>query len=162
MDWQQFEVMTGDATGVPPVLDKLLHGSRSEREEAFRGLEGRVVNQGDLFGSAVGVTEVILAELRLKKYIHEDAWLMLHEIYRGSSYGRSIVVDGEPRDVGDHCRRLILEALPVIDEAMRPLDGEDFAYAAFLLGDIGEDSDQASLFWSVRWRTPVVLGLTPP
>ncbi|MET8866938.1 hypothetical protein ABZW11_28680 [Nonomuraea sp. NPDC004580] len=142
-DWQQLEILNGDATGVPPVLDKLLHGSRSQRAEAFSALDGKVVNQGDLFSSAAAVTDVILAELRLKRYLHEEAWLILHEIYRGSSSGRSLVVDDERYEVEEYCRCSVLSALPVIDEVVMRLDGEDFSYAAFLLGDIGEDSDKA-------------------
>ncbi|MEU7897112.1 hypothetical protein AB0B45_30135 [Nonomuraea sp. NPDC049152] len=142
-DWQALETLSGDASGVPSVLQRLLRGTREQRAEAFRALDGEVVNQGDLYTSAAAVTDVIVCELRSNGYIPEYGWLMVHEILRGFSRGGPLVVDGHPVEIEDYCRGCVLDALPLIDRAVAELSGEDFAYAAFLLGDLGEYSRQA-------------------
>ncbi|WP_157549931.1 hypothetical protein [Nonomuraea candida] len=135
--------MSGDASGVPPVLRRLLNGASEQRADAFRALYGHVVNQGDLYTSAAAVTDVILDELRSRAYLPDFGWLLLHEIFR--SYGRDghLVIEGRAVEIEDYCRGRMLAALPVIDQVVEGLSGQDFDYAALLLGNMGEFSDQA-------------------
>ncbi|MDF5756465.1 hypothetical protein [Spongiactinospora sp. TRM90649] len=142
-DWRELETMSGEASGIPSVLQQLLHGTAEQRAKAFRSLYGKVANQGDLYTSAAGVTDTILNDLRLGRYIPEFGWLMLHEIFRSFGRDKYLMIDGHPIEIDAYCRERILETLPVIDEVATNLSGKDFEYAAFLLGDIGEYSNQA-------------------
>ncbi|MFF0572942.1 hypothetical protein [Streptosporangium saharense] len=142
-DWRELETLSGDASGIPPILQKLLRGTYEQRAVAFRALGGEVVNQGDLYTSAAAVIDTIVDELRSAGCISEYAWLMLHEIARGFGCGGQLMVGGHPVEIEDYCRGRLLEELPIIGRAVRDLSGEGFAYAAFLLGDLGEHSKQA-------------------
>lgn len=68
----------------------------------------------------------------------EDAWLLLHEIFRGSSYGQRILVDGLDFDLESYCRSRVLENVDLISESVKSLSGESFRYATLLLGSMGE------------------------
>ncbi|MEU9830789.1 hypothetical protein AB0D67_04520 [Streptosporangium sp. NPDC048047] len=142
-DWQELKTMSGDASGVPAVLQQLLHGTYEQRSDAFRALYGKVVNQGDLYTSAAAVTDVILDELRSREYLPDCGWLMLHEIFRSFGCNERIVVNGCAIEIEEYCRGRMLDALPIIENAVANLLGKDFDYAAFLLGDMGEFSNQA-------------------
>jgi hypothetical protein len=142
-NWRELEAFSGDATGVPPVLDLLLHGTRKERAEAFQSLFVQVVNQGDLSSAAAAVTDVILDELASDGAIPEDGWLLLFEIFRGAAYGRTVTVGGESINLEVYCRGRILAALPSIDAAVADITGDDFAYAALLLGVMGAHTDES-------------------
>ncbi|WP_143120892.1 hypothetical protein [Streptosporangium canum] len=136
--WKDLNVLNGNASSVPPLLSALLHGAFEEREHAFRALCTRVVNQGDLYSSAAAVTDVILKELNAGLKISENAWLLLHEIFRGSSYGRTVMIGSCEWSIDEYCRSRILDSIELIDGLIEDLSDEEFSYAMLLLGSMGE------------------------
>lgn len=134
-------MLNGDASGVPPLLSALLHGTLDEREGAFRALDTRVVNQGDLYSSAAAVTDIILKKLSAGAKISENAWLLLREIFRGASYGRTVFIENREWRIEEYCRCRILGSIELIDESIANLSDEEFSYVMLLLGSMGEFTD---------------------
>ncbi|GII87461.1 hypothetical protein Ssi03_54510 [Sphaerisporangium siamense] len=136
--WRELAVLNGDGSAVPALLSALLNGTHAEREDAFRALCTRVVNQGDLYSSAAAATDVILQELSTNSEITENAWLLLHEIFRGASYGRTVSIEGCEWDIEDYCRSRILHSVELIDASLADMSDEAYTYAMLLLGSMGE------------------------
>ncbi|WP_225878796.1 hypothetical protein [Spongiactinospora rosea] len=138
--WKELKTLSGDAVSIPPLLDDLLHGTYEKRARAFQALEGKAVNQGDLFSSAAAVTDIIITELEEEGVLSEHAWLMLHELFRGASYGRTFRLGADEYDIEVYCRDRVLNSMNLIDRAVVGLSGDAFTYASFLLSGIGEYS----------------------
>ncbi|MET8866937.1 hypothetical protein ABZW11_28675 [Nonomuraea sp. NPDC004580] len=120
-----------------PYLDALLEGEEPKRDEAFHRIVGEVVNQGDLHAGAAPVVDRILAFLRAQGSLPENAWLVLDEIFRGASYGRTVSAPDGEYDIEEYCRRQILGEVEMISRWVAGLTGKTFFYYTLLLGSMG-------------------------
>ncbi|MEV4477976.1 hypothetical protein [Nonomuraea sp. NPDC049504] len=141
-DWSSVPTATGRASELAPYLDALLEGEEPRRDKAFSFIYGKVVNQGDLYAGAAPVVDRILAFLRAQGSLPEYAWLILHEIFRGASYGRTVRAPDGEYGIEEYCRRQILGEMAIISRSIAGLTGNAFFYCMLLFGSMGEYSPE--------------------
>ncbi|MEV4806631.1 hypothetical protein AB0K18_42110 [Nonomuraea sp. NPDC049421] len=141
-DWSSVSTATGKAAELLPLLDDLLEGDEPQRDRAFGSIYGGVVNQGDLYAAAAPVVDRILATLKTQGSLPEYAWLILHEIFRGASYGRRVCAPDGEYDIEVYCRRKILGEVDLIGRSIAGLAGNTFFYCMLLFGGMGEYSPE--------------------
>ncbi|WP_043621946.1 hypothetical protein [Nonomuraea candida] len=136
-DWSSVPTATGRAADIVPFLDDLLGGDEERRDHAFHRLFTEIVNQGDLSPAAAPATDRIMRTLRKRGTLPEYGWLMLFELFRGASYGRTVCAPDGEHDIEVYCRRRILAGLEVIERSVAGLAGKAFSSCMLLLGSMG-------------------------
>ncbi|WP_433517741.1 hypothetical protein ACQP2T_20665 [Nonomuraea sp. CA-143628] len=137
-DWSRLSTLTGDAKMIPRLIDEIFSERPQERSSAHGSLYCEVVNQGSLYSAAAGVADVILAELERRGDLSAEAWYLLDAMFRGTSHGRTVFMDGGELKIDDYCRIRIMGMLPLIEDAATGAMGEEFQGIVFLLGGMAE------------------------
>lgn len=112
----------------------------SRREDAFGILHVRIVNQGTLTPPAATVADLLLAELEAAGSLSSQAWNLLQLVYDGSSYGKTVDVDGTPVDIEQYVRPRIAAAVPLIEDALADIGPEELEGLSWLLMSLAEHS----------------------